>query len=144
MGVGGYDGIVNPSQFYKMMVWVLVAVLLLLGAGAAAGVASRRRRFSLDGKVVVITGAASGIGRRLALKVFGEAKGVTLALLDVDLEALRKLRTELLQLRENESKVAFVYECDVSDCRAVDECIARVVADVAPRHLGVLVNNAGR
>ncbi|KAE9026023.1 hypothetical protein PR003_g11287 [Phytophthora rubi] len=122
-----------------MLVWVLAVLLLLLVAGAAG--VSRRRRFSLDGKVVVITGAASGIGRRLALKVFEEAKDVTLALLDVDLPALHKLRTEL-QLQQ-ESNVVFVHECDVSDNEAVDECIARVVADVAPKHIGVLVNNAG-
>ncbi|KAG6584616.1 Retinol dehydrogenase 10-A [Phytophthora cinnamomi] len=126
-----------------MLGWVLLLVLLLVVAGAAGAAVVGRRGFSLDGKVVVITGAASGIGRRLARKVFEQAEDVTLVLLDVDLPALHKLRTELLQRREDSGNLVFVHGCDVSDHKAVNKCIAQVVADVAPKHIGVLVNNAG-
>ncbi|GMF28101.1 unnamed protein product [Phytophthora lilii] len=135
----------------------LLLVLLL-------AIASRRRDFQLDGKVVVVTGAASGIGRGLASKVARETTGATLVLLDIDLAALQELKTELLQC--GRALTVLVYECDVSDYRwevlgaevpgrgdadvemcthrAVDECFARVVDAVAPQHIGVLVNNAGR
>lgn len=116
-----------------LLLALLVLLLVLLRRG--------RRGFSLDGKVVVITGAASGIGRRLAVKVFEETKSVTLALLDVDVDGLKTLQLQLM--KRGEGKRALVYKCDVADHRAVDECISRVLSDVAPKHIGVLVNNAG-
>ncbi|CAI5711831.1 unnamed protein product [Peronospora destructor] len=104
----------------------------------------QRRVFSLNDKVVVITGAANGIGRTLARKVFTEALNVTLALVDIDIKALEKLQTELLQsLQDKEDKRVVIYDCDVSDYEAVSACMARVVAHVAPKHIEVLVNNAG-
>ncbi|KAL4129216.1 hypothetical protein PRIC2_005226 [Phytophthora ramorum] len=119
----------------------VVGLVLLVWIGARAVGLIGGRAFSLDGKVVVITGAASGIGRRLAIKVSQETAEVTLALLDVDLDALKRLERELQQ-DGGDSRV-FVYDCDVSEHRAVAACIARVVDDVAPKHIGVLVNNAG-
>jgi hypothetical protein len=98
----------------KMLQAAAVLALLWLVARALGVVGGRG--FSLDGKVVVITGAASGIGRRLARKVLAEAENVTLALLDVDLGALEKLRVSLLEGGEAGKRV-FVYGCDVSDHR---------------------------
>ncbi|KAL3660494.1 hypothetical protein V7S43_014638 [Phytophthora oleae] len=95
------------------MVLVAVAVLLALWLLYQAVRFTGRRAFALDGKVVVITGAASGIGRRLAQKVFNEARDVTLALLDIDTKALKTLQKELLQT--GGGKQVFVYECNVAD-----------------------------
>ncbi|CAI5746874.1 unnamed protein product [Peronospora destructor] len=93
--------------------------------------------------VVFITGAANGIGRTLARKIFTEALNVTLALLDIDIKALEKLQTELVQsLHDKEDKRVVIYDCDVSDYEAVSACMARVVAHVALKHIEVLVNNA--
>ncbi|KAG6964222.1 hypothetical protein JG688_00007802 [Phytophthora aleatoria] len=126
-----------------MLLVTLVSLLVLWLLARAVGVVGGRA-FSLDDKVVVVTGAASGIGRRLAQKVFKEAKNVTLALLDIDTEALEALQTELLQSQDaGGSKRVLIYECNVADYRTVDATMARVVDDVAPKHIGVLVNNAG-
>ena len=90
---------------------------------------------SFENKVVVITGAAGGLGRALARR-FGRA-GARLALLDLDSPGLGELREERIAAGARcESWV-----CDVTDaesCRAT-------MAGVADRLGGidVLVNNAG-
>lgn len=85
----------------------------------------------LDGRVVLVTGAAGGIGAALVERLFTE--GARVAAVDIDDDALGRLggpESHLLKLR-----------CDVtsaSDCQgAADECIRRF------GQLDVLVNNAG-
>jgi len=91
---------------------------------------------TLDGKVVVITGAASGIGRALALEVGG--RGALVAVSDVDDAGLAETvaRVEVAGVREIRSA-----SVDVADRAAV----AAYAAEVA-EHFGrvnVIVNNAG-
>lgn len=88
----------------------------------------------LSGKVAVITGAASGIGRALAVRL--AAQGVELALADIDADGLdRAARVAVGSPRVT------VRTVDVAD-RAAVELFARAVDQ---RHGGVdiLVNNAG-
>ncbi len=79
------------------------------------------RRF--EDKVVLITGAASGIGRATALRLASE--GATLACLDVQEDALATLRTEAEELGGEVE----VRSCDVSDeaqvQAAVSSCVER-------------------
>lgn len=85
-------------------------------------------------KVVLVTGAAVGIGRATALR-FAEL-GARLVLLDVAFEKLQCLRAEAEALGAE----ALIFDCDISDEARVFE----VVAD-AVRHVGkidVLINNA--
>lgn len=88
----------------------------------------------LAGKAVVITGAASGIGRATA-QCFA-AEGVRLGLIDIDGGALHELQASL----EVEAVVA---EADLSTREGVESSIADV-----NEHLGasadVLVNNVGK
>jgi len=92
------------------------------------------KRMVLRGKVAVVTGAGSGIGRALADSLAG--RGCRLALIDIREEGLRET-VELLP----SGVVASRYVADVSDPDAVAELPARVLAD----HQGVdlLINNAG-
>ncbi|MBB2494150.1 SDR family NAD(P)-dependent oxidoreductase [Aquipseudomonas ullengensis] len=84
------------------------------------------------GKRVLLTGAASGIGRGLA-RAFAE-QGASLELLDRNAEALAVVVAELAPLGEIHSAVV-----DLADSAA----IAAFVAQRGERPLDVLINNAG-
>jgi NAD(P)-dependent dehydrogenase (short-subunit alcohol dehydrogenase family) len=86
----------------------------------------------LAGKVAIVTGAASGIGRGIALAL--GAEGARVAVVDVD-EAGAKSTVSSL------SGEGRVYGADITNKRAIDDVVADVVASWGGVH--VLVNNAG-
>jgi NAD(P)-dependent dehydrogenase (short-subunit alcohol dehydrogenase family) len=85
----------------------------------------------LDGKVVVITGAAGGIGREAALLF--SAEGATVCVADVSAEQGEQTASEC--------RDAFFHAVDVADSASVQE-LYRDVADRAGG-IDVLYNNAG-
>jgi short-subunit dehydrogenase len=91
----------------------------------------------LNGNVAVITGAASGIGRALALGLWN--KGCRLALVDLDVDGLARLQLELSGCGRPETITTHV--ADVGD-RARMEELAREVVD-AHGAVHLLINNAG-
>jgi NAD(P)-dependent dehydrogenase (short-subunit alcohol dehydrogenase family) len=95
-----------------------------------------KQRIDLDGAVVLVTGAGSGIGAATA-RTFAERGSLVLAV-DID-EVSAKQTTEAC--RANGRGVAVAYGCDVADLEAVADLTARVHAEHGP--LDVLVNNAG-
>ena len=88
-----------------------------------------------QGKVVIITGGASGIGRALARR-FARG-GARLGLLDMDGEALRR---EADHLASNGTEVVPA-ACDVSERRSCQSGIGAVLDRFG--RIDVLVNNAG-
>lgn len=90
--------------------------------------------YGLDGKVVLITGAAGGIGRTLAA-AFAQ-QGVRLILLDRAADALRVLADRLRMLGDVATQV-----CDLND----DAAVARLADTLRASHgrIDVLLNNAG-
>ena len=90
----------------------------------------------VNGRTVVITGASSGIGRATALTV-AAAGGIAL-LVARGVEKLDALREEI----EAAGGTADVYAADLSDMGAIDEVVARMLADHPA--IDFLVNNAGR
>lgn len=89
----------------------------------------------LEGKVTVVTGAASGIGRAIAVR-FGQ-EGAAVAVVDVDDAGM----AGTLALVEAAGAAARAFHADVSRTEEVH----RVMDDVAARwgRIDVLVNNAG-
>jgi NAD(P)-dependent dehydrogenase (short-subunit alcohol dehydrogenase family) len=94
-----------------------------------------RGETALRGRVAAITGAGSGIGRALALRLARD--GARLALLDRDAAAL----AETAGLVGGDPAARLLLPCDVTDWEACRAAFARV--DEAFGGVDVLVNNAG-
>jgi short-subunit dehydrogenase len=94
-----------------------------------------RRMETLEDRVALVTGAASGIGRALAFALAGQ--GSHLALVDRDAAELEEVGREV---RRGGRRVS-TYEVDVADRQAMAALPERVLRDHGAVH--VLVNNAG-
>jgi NAD(P)-dependent dehydrogenase (short-subunit alcohol dehydrogenase family) len=90
----------------------------------------------VGGKVVVITGASSGIGKAAALKLADAGAKVILVA-----RGEEKLLETMQEIQGRGGK-AWIYTCDVSDLAACDKLVARVLAEHGT--CDYLVNNAGR
>ena len=91
---------------------------------------------AIGGKVVLITGASSGIGKSTAIKC-GEA-GAEVLLVARTPEKLEETKAEI----EEAGGTAHIHQCDLSD---IDD-VERMAKEVLDQHerVDVLVNNAGR
>ena len=88
--------------------------------------------FDLTGKVALITGAAGGLGDKIARTL--HAQGATLALTDMRTEPMEKLKAELGSRVE-------VFTANLTDAEAV-----KTLVDDVEKKMGkidILVNNAG-
>jgi NAD(P)-dependent dehydrogenase (short-subunit alcohol dehydrogenase family) len=93
-------------------------------------------RAALAGRVVLVTGASSGIGRAVAAEV--GRHGAHVLLVSRTAEKLDELRAEI----EGGGGRAWTYPADLSDMDACQRMVERVLADHG--RVDVLVNNAGR
>jgi short-subunit dehydrogenase len=91
---------------------------------------------AVRGKVVLITGASSGIGKATAVKVADA--GATVLLVARSIEKLEETKREI----EAAGGVAHIHRCDMSDIEDVE----RMAGEVLAYHgqVDILVNNAGR
>jgi NAD(P)-dependent dehydrogenase (short-subunit alcohol dehydrogenase family) len=89
----------------------------------------------LKGKVALITGAGSGIGRQAAMLFAREGAGVSI--LEIDPRAGEMTRAEILAAGGD----AVSYPADVSDAGSVAAAVSATVAHFG--RLDVLYNNAG-
>ena len=89
----------------------------------------------LDGKVAFVTGAASGLGKRIA-EVFAQA-GAAVAVVDMNAAAAQTVADAIVQ----QGGRALAIGLDVTDEAGVDAAVARTVKELGG--LDVLVSNAG-
>ncbi|MBU3112934.1 gluconate 5-dehydrogenase [Clostridium lacusfryxellense] len=93
------------------------------------------KKFSLEGKVALVTGASYGIGFAIA-KSYAEA-GATIVFNDINQDLVDKG----IKAYEEEGIKAFGYICDVTDEDKVYELVAKIEKEVGV--IDILVNNAG-
>jgi len=87
--------------------------------------------FSLENKVAVITGGASGIGLAIT-KLFAQ-QGAKVHVLELNQETAKNQISEAIENTQNIS----IHGCDVSDLSQVEDVISHI------KKIDILVNNAG-
>lgn len=92
---------------------------------------------SVEGRVAVVTGAASGMGRATAFLFADE--GARVAVLDRDGQGAEAVAARIVDAHGPGSAAA--WEIDVSDPGAISAVVGRVVDTLGP--VDILVNNAG-
>jgi len=90
---------------------------------------------TIRGKKALVTGAAAGLGRAIAIRLARE--GADVAVLDVDREKLEETRREVEEL--DVETISLV--CDLTDRGEIAAAAARLLAEWG--HVDILVNNAG-
>eukprot|EP00123_Amoebidium_parasiticum_P010678 comp20244_c0_seq1/m.25303 comp20244_c0_seq1/g.25303 ORF comp20244_c0_seq1/g.25303 comp20244_c0_seq1/m.25303 type:complete len:309 (-) comp20244_c0_seq1:737-1663(-) len=113
-------------------VWATAAAA---GAYSLSSLYSMFTKKDLNGKIVVITGAGSGIGRLMSLRL---AKlGCYVLLWDLSLESAEKVAVEIIEAGGK----AKAYQSDVSDRETVYRLANQIKEEVGP--VDILINNAG-
>ncbi len=110
-------------------------------AGAVTSAVLRSRRAAMlsrrvRNKIVVVTGASSGIGEDCALKLAAAGATVILAA-----RTPQKLQVTLDKIHAQGGK-AYAYACDIADMADCDRFVKTVLDE--HRHVDILINNAGR
>lgn len=90
----------------------------------------------ITGKVVMVTGASSGIGLETAKKF--AANGASVIIVARSLDKLEAMATMI----RSKGGEAYAYSCDLNSMESIDDLAARVLADHG--RVDILVNNAGR
>jgi short-subunit dehydrogenase len=96
---------------------------------------SERKTMKVAGKVVVVTGAGSGMGRELTLELV--RRGASVAAVDMRAETL----AETKKLAEDLGGKVATFTLDITDAAAVAALPAKVEADLGAAD--ALINNAG-
>ncbi|HEY1854647.1 MAG TPA: SDR family oxidoreductase [Solirubrobacterales bacterium] len=91
---------------------------------------------AVRGKIVLITGASSGIGKATAVKVADA--GATVLLVARSVEKLEETREEIIAA----GGTAHIHRCDLTDIEDIERMAEEVLTYHG--HVDVLVNNAGR
>jgi NAD(P)-dependent dehydrogenase (short-subunit alcohol dehydrogenase family) len=91
---------------------------------------------AVRGRIIMVTGASSGIGKSAALKI-ADAGGTVLLVARTP-EKLELTRDQILA----GGGIAHIHQCDLSDFDDIDRMAEEVLSEHG--HVDVLVNNAGR
>ncbi len=107
--------------------------LMRLGRRAVGNVSLQA---AVRGRIIMVTGASSGIGKSAALKI-ADAGGTVLLVARTP-EKLELTRDQILA----GGGIAHIHQCDLSDPEDIDRMAEEVLAEHG--HVDVLINNAGR
>ena len=89
----------------------------------------------LNGKVAIVTGGGSGIGKGISLVLANQGASVVIA--DVNIENASSVVSEL----ESKGKKGIAISTDVSDKESIESMVNQVISEFG--QIDILVNNAG-
>lgn len=113
----------HVRKFFEVMpLWAKIAAAGAISA-AAHEMYKRLTETDLHGQVAVITGAGSGIGRLMALKLAGQ--GVKCILWDLNAPGVEAVAQEITA----SGGIAKAYACDVTNREAVAELALECISD---------------
>ena len=92
------------------------------------------------GKIAVITGGGTGMGRELALQLVEQ--GCDVAMCDVSTDAMQE-SVALCQAAAPQGIRTTAFSCDVSDAEQMQQFAEHVSDTFATEHINLLFNNAG-
>ncbi|MEV8371629.1 SDR family NAD(P)-dependent oxidoreductase [Kribbella sp. NPDC056861] len=110
--------------------------LLVALTNGRSSIPDDRLAFAVRGKVVLVTGSSFGIGEATAKRL--ARAGATVLLLARTAEQLEIVAGEI----RAEGGKAFTYPANLADPAAIEEIVAKVLAEHG--HVDVLVSNAGK
>ena len=90
---------------------------------------------ALEGKVVLVTGGARGIGKEIAM-IFAK-EGANIAICDVNLEEAEKTAKEIQDL----GRESLAFKADVTDSNQVQAMVDKILDKLSK--IDILINNAG-
>ena len=92
--------------------------------------------FDLTGKVALITGGATGIGRGIAEGLADAGASIVIAARRLD-----KCEETCQVIHERTEVKTFPYRCDITDKNQIQELVEAVIKEFG--HIDILVNNSG-
>jgi len=95
----------------------------------------REEPMTLEGKVSLITGAAQGIGKEIALEL--ARAGADIAVTDILFDKAKETVREIEELKQR----AKAYNIDVAETEKVQQTVNQIIEDFG--RIDILVNNAG-
>ncbi|KAH8358447.1 hypothetical protein KR093_000279 [Drosophila rubida] len=134
----------SPSSDWNVLYWVIGSILMPIALPLAVinlwqRFRSQKYRNQLPGKVVLITGASSGLGESLAHVFYRAGCKVILAARRAD--ELERVKKDLMALDVEPAYPPTVLPLDLSELNSIPDFVARALA--VYNHVDILINNGG-
>eukprot|EP01127_Copromyxa_protea_P011838 TRINITY_DN3013_c0_g3_i1.p1 TRINITY_DN3013_c0_g3~~TRINITY_DN3013_c0_g3_i1.p1 ORF type:complete len:653 (-),score=180.09 TRINITY_DN3013_c0_g3_i1:46-2004(-) len=128
------DAVIQSSDLRR---WIDIAPLSSQPTSSPSSSSSSPSSLPLSGKVAVVTGGGTGIGRAVALKF--ASQGASVFVLGRRLEPLQEVQAT--HKKSSSAGCVTPFSCDVGDFEAVQSVFAKIVS--ASGRIDILVNSAG-